>query len=77
MQTSLSDFYVEYELRFVPVEISRKGVILSDLHQQIQDVFNEFGVQIMSPNFEAQPEQPVLSPKDRWFEAPAKKSEKE
>ena len=74
VQTALSDFYVEYELRFVPVEVSRKGVILSDLHQQIQDVFNEFGVQIMSPNFEAQPEQPVLSPKDRWFDAPAKES---
>jgi small-conductance mechanosensitive channel len=74
VQTALSDFYVEYELRFVPVEVARKGVILSDLHQQIQDVFNEFGVQIMSPNFEAQPAQPVLSPKDRWFEAPARES---
>ena len=77
VQTALSDFYVEYELRFVPVEVSRKGAILSDLHQQIQDVFNEFGVQIMSPNFEAQPERPVLSPKDRWFEAPAKEPGKE
>lgn len=45
-----------------------------DHHEQIQDVFNEFGVQIMSPNFEAQPEQPVPFPKDRWFEAPAKES---
>lgn len=71
LQTALSDFYVHYELRFVPADISRRGAILSDLHQNIQDVFNEFGVQIMSPNFEAQPENPVLSPKDQWHLAPA------
>ncbi len=46
--------------------------VLSELHQRIQDTFNEFGVQIMSPNFENQPEQPVLSPKETWFAAPYK-----
>lgn len=60
LQTALSDFYVEYSLRFVPEEISSKGAILSQLHQNIQDAFHRAGVQIMSPNFEAQPEQPVI-----------------
>ncbi|MCF7733850.1 MAG: mechanosensitive ion channel family protein [Akkermansiaceae bacterium] len=60
IQTALSDFYVEYSLRFVPANITRKGAILSALHQQIQDAFAQAGVQIMSPNFVAQPEHPVL-----------------
>lgn len=72
VQTALSDFYAEYELRFVPADVSKKGSVLSELHQRVQDVFNEFGVQIMSPNFVAQPEQAVVSPKDQWFAEPAK-----
>ena len=36
-----------------------------------QDVFNEFGVQIMSPHFVAQPDKPVVVPKAMWHEAPA------
>lgn len=72
IQTALSDFYVEYELRVVPSKVALKGVLLSDLHQRIQDVFNEFEVQIMSPNFRSQPEQNIISPKDQWFAAPAK-----
>ncbi|BCX49669.1 mechanosensitive ion channel protein MscS [Haloferula helveola] len=71
IQTALSDFYAEYELRFVPSDVAKKGVILSDLHQRIQDTFNEFEVQIMSPNFRSQPEEPVLTPKDKWFLAPS------
>jgi hypothetical protein len=34
-------------------------------------VFNEFGVQIMSPNFIAQPEQAVLVAREHWYQAPA------
>lgn len=62
VQTSLSDFYVAYELRFVPARIHEKGKILSSLHERIQDSFAEAGVQIMSPNFVAQPADPVLPP---------------
>ena len=60
VQTALSDFYAEYSLRFVPADISRKGEVLSNLHQQIQDAFHQAGVQIMSPNFVAQPATPVI-----------------
>lgn len=72
VQTALSDFYAEYELRFVAADVALKATLLSELHQRIQDVFNEFEVQIMSPNFVAQPANNVLSPKDQWFAAPAK-----
>ena len=60
VQTSLSDFYPCYDLRFVPADITRKGAVLSDLHQRIQDTFEEAGVQIMSPNFVSQPEVLVI-----------------
>lgn len=76
LQTALSDFYTEYELRFVPSNITKKGAILSELHQRILDTFNEFEVQIMSPNFRAQPEQDIITPKEKWFLPPAKEPEK-
>jgi len=77
IQRALSDFYPEYEL---VVEISpgrQRAEVLTELHGHIQDVFNEHGVQIMSPNFVGQPEEPVLSPKPSWFSAPAKAPQKE
>ena len=46
--------------------------VLSDLHAQIQDAFNEFEVQIMSPAFESQPDRAVVVPKSKWFAAPAR-----
>lgn len=73
-QRALSDFYVEYEL-FVSVDSANERVpIQSALHASIQDVFNEHGVQIMSPHFRGQPEEAVVVPKSDWFKAPAKPS---
>ncbi|MET0217918.1 MAG: hypothetical protein ABW205_08335 [Burkholderiales bacterium] len=46
---------------------------MSDLHGNIQDVFNEYGVQILSPHFVVQPPQTVFVPKEKWYEAPAVK----
>lgn len=71
LQTALADFYVEYELRFVPSDVRRKNAIRSDLHQRILDAFNEHGVQIMSPHFVDQPAEPVVVPRERWSPAPA------
>ena len=48
-----------------------KPVILSQLNGNIQDVFNEYGVQIMSPNFVLQPAASVGVPRDKWYAAPA------
>jgi small-conductance mechanosensitive channel len=71
MQRALNDFYVEYGLFIVVERPAERYLILSDLHEQIQDAFNEAGVQIMSPHFVAQPDQPVVVPKDRWHAAAA------
>jgi small-conductance mechanosensitive channel len=72
LQRALQDFYVQYEL-FVAIEDNTsRFVALSELHAHIQDVFNEHGVQIMSPHFVAQPEAPVVVDKENWSPPPAK-----
>ena len=43
----------------------------SALNANIQDVFNENGVQIMSPHYVNDPAAPVIVPKALWFEPPA------
>ncbi|MCI0603337.1 hypothetical protein L0156_10010 [bacterium] len=65
--------YIKYELNAYTDEPSKMFKTYSDLHQNVQDAFNEYGVQIMSPNYEADPEAPKLVPKERWYVAHAKK----
>ncbi len=74
LQTSLSDFYTQYQLNVVIARPTDRPFVLSRLHAEIQDAFNEFGVQIMSPNFEAQPEHKVWVPRDQWHPEPAAKT---
>jgi small-conductance mechanosensitive channel len=71
LQRTLADFYPEYEL-FVHIDRpEQRFFALSELHGHIQDVFNEYGVQIMSPNFVSQPDQKVWVPEQDWYAAPA------
>jgi small-conductance mechanosensitive channel len=70
-QRSLSDFYVEYQLTAFLKDPTTRRLTLSALHANIQDAFNEYGVQIMSPHYEMDPKDPVVVPKDQWFAAPA------
>jgi small-conductance mechanosensitive channel len=71
MQRELSDFYVQYLLLAHLEDAKKRAAVLSELHAQIQDAFNEYGTQIMSPHFESQPEKPVFVPKSAWHAAPA------
>ncbi len=66
LQTALSDFYVDYRLRVRVADPLRRFPVLSELHAQIQDAFNAEGVQIMSPNYEADPDRPKLVPREHW-----------
>jgi hypothetical protein len=57
-QTALSDFYPEYRLvcqAAVPSEPRPCAVVISELHAKIQDLFNEYDVQIMSPHYLGDP----------------------
>jgi small-conductance mechanosensitive channel len=71
LQAGLQNFSVEYALLVAPERPEDRMRVLSDLHAQIQDAFNEHGVQIMSPNYEADPERPKVVPKAKWFAPPA------
>lgn len=53
LQTSLDDFYVSYQLNARTREIQKMAAIYSELHKNIQDKFNEAGVEIMSPHYGA------------------------
>lgn len=53
LQTALNDFYVSYELNCYTHSPNRMAVIYSELHKHILDVFNENGVEIMSPHYTA------------------------
>jgi hypothetical protein len=73
-QTALSDFYPEYRLvaQAIPSEPVPRAELLSLLHANIQDVFNEYGVQIMSPHYLGDPAQEKWVPKENWYAAPAR-----
>jgi small-conductance mechanosensitive channel len=51
LQTALDDFFVRYEINGYTNEPTGMVNIYAELHQNIQDCFNEAGVEIMSPHF--------------------------
>jgi small-conductance mechanosensitive channel len=51
LQTALNDFFVSYELNVFTDQPREMVPIYSELHQNIQDSFNEGGVEIMSPHY--------------------------
>ncbi|MBE0647646.1 MAG: mechanosensitive ion channel [Bacteroidales bacterium] len=53
LQTSLDDFYVSYQINAFTKSPEKSAVLYSDLHKNIQDKFNEAGVEIMSPHYKA------------------------
>jgi small-conductance mechanosensitive channel len=71
VQRELGDFAVAYELRAWPAPSEYRVRVLSRLNANIQDAFNRYGVQIMTPHYEGDPEGPKLVPKDRWHLEPA------
>jgi small-conductance mechanosensitive channel len=71
LQKSLGDFAVNYEINAYCSNPQMIATLYSNLHRNILDVFNEFGVQIMTPAYEGDTPDPKVVPKDRWFTAPA------
>ena len=51
LQMALNDFHVTYELNVVTHDPDKMSITYSNLHQNIQDSFNEAGVEIMSPHY--------------------------
>jgi small-conductance mechanosensitive channel len=76
-QTALSDFYPEYRLvcNATPTQPRPRAMALSDLHANIQDAFNKYGVQIMSPHYMHDPNSEKIVSEQRKYAAPAKRPE--
>jgi small-conductance mechanosensitive channel len=71
LKTALSDFYIEYELAAHAAPAVDRDAVMSVLHANILDAFNEHHVQIMSPHFEGQPDRAMVVPPEKWRAAPA------
>jgi small-conductance mechanosensitive channel len=63
LQKSLGDFAVTYEINVYCDQPQSMTKLYTALHQNILDVFNEYGVQIMTPAYEGDPAQPKVVPK--------------
>jgi small-conductance mechanosensitive channel len=77
LQKKLADFAVDYEINVYCDSPEMMMHYYTELHKNILDVFNEYNVQIMTPAYEGDPEQPKVVPKDQWFLEPAKKKKDE
>ena len=71
-RSALQDFYVQYTLLICLESPAQRFATLDTLHANILDAFNEYGVQITSPNYEADPERRKVVPVDQWYAAPAR-----
>jgi small-conductance mechanosensitive channel len=76
LQKSLGDFAVVYELNAYCNNAQEGLRLYSAMHRNILDVFNEYGVQIMTPAYEGDPEKPKVVPKEQWHTAPAASPDK-
>jgi len=72
LQLALGDFSVSYEINVYCDTPERMRLLYTELHRNILDVFNEYGVQIMTPAYENDPRHTKVVPKDRWYAAPAR-----
>ncbi|MDS4026031.1 MAG: mechanosensitive ion channel family protein [Candidatus Contendobacter sp.] len=71
LQQSLGDFAVNYELNTYCGDARNMLPLYTALHRNILDIFNEYGVQIMTPAYRADTPEPKLVPKEQWYTAPA------
>jgi small-conductance mechanosensitive channel len=68
---ALGDFSVVYELNAFSSQVQAMYALYTELHRHVLDVFNEYGVQIMTPAYEADPPELKVVTRDAWYAAPA------
>jgi small-conductance mechanosensitive channel len=71
LEKRLGDFAVVYELNVHCTNVQAMGLLYAALHRNILDVFNEYGVQIMTPAYEGDPAVPKVVPQAQWYTEPA------
>ena len=73
LQREMQQVQIAYEINAYAESAENMLRVYSDLHRNIQDEFNEYGVQIMTPFYEADRPAPTVVPKEQWYAPPAKK----
>jgi small-conductance mechanosensitive channel len=73
---SLDQFVITYELNVYLDKGASFWTTKSELNQNVLDAFNEFGVQIMTPAYEGDPERLKVVPRSHWFASPASPHER-
>jgi small-conductance mechanosensitive channel len=73
LQRKLADFAVDYEVNAYIRDAHDMMPLYTALHRNILDVFNEYGVQIMTPGYVTDTPQPKIVPRDQWYAAPARR----
>jgi small-conductance mechanosensitive channel len=71
----LGNFAVTYELNVYCHDPKAMGRLYTALHRNILDVFNEYGVQIMTPAYETDPSTAKVVPRKDWHAAPASRAQ--
>jgi small-conductance mechanosensitive channel len=73
---SLDDYNVRYEVN----AYLKPGVIpyvgSSELNRNVLDIFNEYGISLLSPSYRADPPKPKLVSKENWYTTPANPEQK-
>jgi len=69
---ALGDFCITYEINAYCADASAMIQVFKELHRNILDIFNEYGVQIMTPAYEGDPDQRKVVPRENWYAAPAR-----
>jgi small-conductance mechanosensitive channel len=75
LQTELGGFAVTYEINAFVGTTQDVAGRYNELHGHILDVFNEHGVQIMTPAYEGDPSEPKVVPRARWHESPSRRTD--
>jgi len=71
LEKRLGDFAVIYELNVYCRKVEAMLQLYAELHRNILDLFNEYGVQIMTPAYETDPRVPKVVPRKDWYAPPA------
>lgn len=71
LELSLNTFDITYELNAHMEAGELPYVVLAELNRNILDAFNEFGVQIMTPAYVADPQGAKVVPREQWSMPPA------
>lgn len=73
VKDALDENFVRYRLLVALTDPVARVPTRDRLHASILDVFNEYGVQIMAPTYQSDPQTPKVVPPEKWYESPARR----